>query len=89
MFSILSNNGTMGLRLPENDRKEFLQKYKINLMEQCGRIMKEYVEVPPDLLTDSKTLSKYLQKSFDYISILKPKPTRRKQIYICRYNKNK
>ena len=48
-------------------------------MEQHGRIMKEYVEVPDNLLPEIEQLSKYLQKSFDYVSSLKPKPTKKKK----------
>jgi hypothetical protein len=78
MFSFLSKDGTMGLRLSEADRKEFLQEFNTRIMEQYGRMMKEYVVVPDDLLVDTKTLSNYLLKSLSYISTLKPKPTKKK-----------
>ncbi len=77
MFSFLSKDGKMGLRLPEENRKGFIQEFNTQLMEQHGRIMKEYVEVPSDLLSDIKKLSKYLQESYKYISTLKPKPTKK------------
>jgi len=77
MFTFLSKEGAMGLRLSSEDREEFIRKYNSTLMEQYGRIMKEYVVVPDDLLNDTKTLAKYLQKSLDYISTLKPKPTKK------------
>lgn len=77
MFSFLSKNGTMGLRLSENDRNSFIQHFDSNLMEQHGRVMKEYVEIPSDLLQDTDQLSNYLQKSLGYVSGLKPKPTKK------------
>ncbi len=77
MFSFLSKNGTMGLRLSENDRNSFIQHFDSHLMVQHGRIMKEYVEIPSDLLQDTDKLSNYLQKSLDYVSGLKPKPTKK------------
>lgn len=68
----------MGLRLSKEDREAFLEKFKTKIMEQHGSVMKEYVEVPEKLLEDTKTASEYLQKSFEYVSNLKPKPTKKK-----------
>jgi hypothetical protein len=78
MFSFLDKEGKMGLRLSEEDREAFIQKYNCTLMIQYERVMKEYVVVPNDLLSDTKKLSTYLKKSYDYISSLKPKPTKKK-----------
>ena len=77
MFTFLSNDGTMGLRLSKDDRDEIVQKYNTKLMEQYGRVMKEFIEVPNELLTDTKSLSEYLQKSYNYVSNLKPKSTKK------------
>ena len=79
MFSFLSKDGTMGLRLSKNDRDGFIQNFNSRLMEQHGRVMKEYVEIPNDLLQDTEQLSEYLQKSLQYVSGLKPKPTKKKK----------
>lgn len=79
MFSFLSKEGVMGLRLSDEDRERFIKDFNVNLMEQHGRIMKEYVEIPDDLLQNTKQLSEYLQKSLNYVSNLKPKPTKRKK----------
>ena len=43
MFSHLSKEGTMGLRLPEDEREAFLEKYKTTQPVQYGTVMKEYV----------------------------------------------
>ena len=73
MFTFLSKDGTMGLRLSPYDRDDFIKKYNTKLMEQFGRVMKDFVEVPEDLLKDTKSLAKYLKKSYNYVSNLKPK----------------
>lgn len=78
MFSFLSPGGTLAIRLPENDRKNFLEKYKTTLMESQGVIMKEYVMVPDGLLKKTNELKVYLQISYDYIRSLKPKKTKSK-----------
>ncbi len=79
MFSFLSKEGVMGLKLSKNDREDFIQYFNAGLMEQHGRIMKEFVSVPDVLLNDHDQLSEYLQKSFNYVSELKPKPTKKKK----------
>jgi hypothetical protein len=78
MFSFISKEGVMGLRLSEEDRELFIKKHKTGLMTQHGVILKEYAEVPFAVLKNSKLCAGYLQQSFDYVSSLKPKPTKRK-----------
>ena len=78
MFSFLDKEGNMGLRLSKDDREAFIQEYDTKLMEQYGKVMKEYVKVPDHLLNNTETLSEYLQKSFEYIKTLKPKPGNKK-----------
>ena len=78
MFSYLSKNGTMALRLPPEERETFLKKYKARLCEQYGIIQKEYVEVPDALLQNTSELKKYFDMSYAYVSTLKPKPTKKK-----------
>ncbi|MEQ8423861.1 MAG: hypothetical protein RIA63_04065 [Cyclobacteriaceae bacterium] len=75
MYTFLSKEGEVGLRLGENDREAFLKKYKTTLIKTYGTIMKEYVKVPPSLLMKTKELSKYLAMSYDYAKTLKPKAT--------------
>jgi len=74
MFSLLAKDGSLGFRLSENHRKEFLDKYKSGLMEQYGVVMKEYVLIPDKLLTSPKELTKYFELSYAYARTLKPKP---------------
>lgn len=79
MFSFLSKDGTMGLRLSEEDRSAFLENHSSQLMEQHGRKMKEYVSVSFELLEDTNQLSEYLQKSYNYVSKLKAKSSMKKK----------
>ena len=78
MFTYLSKTGSMGLRLPKDEREKFLERYKTTLYEQYGTIMKEYVKVPDSLLKNPEEMKKYLDISFAYIMSLKPKPTKKK-----------
>ena len=77
MFSFLDPDGVMGIRLSNGDLEEFLRDHNTQLMEQHGRVMKEYALVPDELLANTNELKAYLQKSLDYVSTLKPKPTRK------------
>ena len=78
MFSHLSIDGTLGIRLPKGEREAFLEKYNTSLYESHGAIMKEYASVPDELLQNTDELSQYLTISYEYIKTLKPKPTKKK-----------
>ena len=73
MFSFMSKDGEVGLRLPATERDAFIKKYKTQAMEQYGREMKEYVVVPLSLLSDTLNLMKYFQDSYEYALSLQPK----------------
>lgn len=77
MFSFLSKEGQMGLRLSKTDRENFISNYQATPMMQHGRVMKEYVQVPEKLLVNTTELMKYLQSSYVHVSSLKPKPSKK------------
>ncbi len=77
MFSFLSPEGKLGLRLPAEAREAFLETYDTQLMEQYGRVMKEYVVVPDPLLGDTDELKKHFHVSYSYVGSLKPKSTKK------------
>lgn len=79
MFSFLSSNGSMALRLPTAARQEFLKKYKTKLHKAHGTVLKEYAVVPDKLLANTAELKKYFVLSFAYAQTLKPKPTKKKK----------
>jgi hypothetical protein len=79
MFSYLSKDGQLALRLPEEARTAFLAKYKTGLMQAYGIVQKEYVVVPDTLLKKTGELKEYFDISHKYVSALKPKPTTRKK----------
>ena len=79
MFTYLNKAGSLGLRLPKEEREAFLDKYNTALFESYGAVMKEYVTVPDDLLQDTEALVRYLDVSYEYVKALKPKPTKKKK----------
>jgi hypothetical protein len=78
MFSFLTPEGHLALRLPVAERDTFLVRCQTGLCEQYGKVMKEYVEVPDSLLQDVDELKQHFQISYAYVSSLKPKPTTRR-----------
>ena len=70
----------MVLRLSEGDRAEFLKQDSAKIFEPLpGRIMKEYVVVPPRLKDDEATLLKWSVKAFSYAKSLGPKVKKKKR----------
>jgi hypothetical protein len=78
MFSLLTPDGILALRLPAGEREAFLKRYETTLCEQHGVVMKEYVRVPHFLLQKTRALAKYLDMSYRYACSLRPKPTTKK-----------
>ena len=77
MFSYLSKDGALNLRLPKDAIEPFLTKYKTKLCEAYGITQKEYVMVPDSLLKNTAELKKHFATSYNYVSSLKPKPTKK------------
>jgi hypothetical protein len=75
MYSYLSKDGFLALRLAPHDREAFLEKYKTTLVYAYGIIQKEYVTVPDGLLMKTDDLKPYFELSYLYVSSLKPKPS--------------
>ncbi len=77
MFTFLSNDGKLNIRLPEIDRENFINKFKTRLSFQNGVIMKEYVVVPESLLNKTSELQIFVERSFEFAKSLKSKATRK------------
>ncbi|HET6451916.1 MAG TPA: hypothetical protein VFI08_11430 [Spirochaetia bacterium] len=77
MFTFLSAEGTLGVRLPSPQREEFLKKYGTSLFVAHGAVLKEYVQVPEELFHNPGELLRYLDLSYEYVGGLKPKQPRK------------
>ena len=78
MFSYLSKEGKLALRLPAAEREAFLKKYKAKLCDAYGKVQPEWVEVPDSLLALTRELKKFFDCSYAYAGSLKPKATAKK-----------
>ena len=79
MFSVMTKEGKLALRLSADDRAAFLKKYNTTICEQYGHVMPEYVVVPDGLLAKTRELKGYFDASYAYVSSMKPKPTTKKK----------
>ena len=79
MFTILSAEGTVGMRLAGADRDAFTAAHRTGLYHAHGAVMREYVAIPAGLLARTAELAPWLARSYDYAKSLKPKPTTRRR----------
>jgi hypothetical protein len=79
MFTYLSKEGQMGIRLSPEDREKFKHDHDTDMLVQYGRVMQDLVAVPDELLKDTKKMKKYLKMSYEYTASLKPKATKTKK----------
>ena len=75
MYSFITKENVVGLRLPAGERTKFLNKYKTKLVEQYGIVQKEYVIMPDSLLEKTDELETYFDISYKHVNSLKPKAT--------------
>jgi hypothetical protein len=77
MFSLLTKDGYLALRLPAGAREAFLKKYQTTIAVQYGHTLPEYVVVPAALLKKTAELKPHFAASYAYVASLRPKPTTR------------
>ncbi len=77
MFSFLDAGGTMALALPADRQAEFLSSYDGHIVEQHGRVMRDFVAVPAWLLVRTTELQPWFDASVEWTGTRKPKSTTR------------
>ena len=77
MFSFLTQEGTMAMRLSDELGEAFQSEYESGPVMQYGSVMRGYVSVPEDLLADPAALAGWFDQSWDWIGSLPPKPTKK------------
>ena len=77
MFSFLDVEGTMAIRLSDELADEFLSRYESGPVIQYGSVMRGYVSVPHDLLSDTEVVGSWFKKAYEWIGTLEPKATKK------------
>lgn len=71
---------SMVVRLAEADRPALLSTDGARPFEpMAGRVMREYVVLPPSVLSSPDQLSEWLRRAFEYARSLPPKPAKPRQ----------
>lgn len=78
MFSFLTADGTMALRLSDELTDEFRSAYESGDVIQYNATMRGYSSVPSELLADTDALAVWLDRSWKWIGTLPAKPTTKK-----------
>ena len=77
MFSFLTPDGSMALRLSEKLGARFQSEHESGPVTQYGSVMRGYVSVPAGLLAEPAELAVWFDKAWDWIGSLPAKPTRK------------
>jgi hypothetical protein len=70
LFSFLTKDGVLALRLCPKNIAQFIQKHNGRPMLKLGRVMKGFVEVPETLWQNMDILYKYFQLSIAHTESL-------------------
>ena len=79
MFSFLDKEGYISIRFSKTDLEKFKKEYRAKPSIQYGSVMRGYALVPKKLYKDIPLLSKFLKRSYKYVSSLEPKPSKKKK----------
>jgi len=71
MFTLLQDSRRLAIRLPEDQRAEFVRKHKTR-SSSVWRGHEGIWAVPDALLKNTKELEKYLELSYQYVKTLSP-----------------
>ncbi len=77
MFSFLDVDGAMALRRSQELADDYLSRYESGPVIQYGSVMRGYVSVPDDLLSDPEELGSWFDKAYEWIGTLEPKATKK------------
>lgn len=73
MTSFIDKGGEVSIRLDEEGREAFLEKFDSRISVQYGSQMKEFVVVPDDLLESQDEVRDWFARSWDWVGTLEPK----------------
>lgn len=77
MFSFLTQEGRLAIRLGKEEQEAFIKKHKAEYVYQHGCMMHGYVLVPDKMFRRPASIGPYFERSYAYIGSLPPKATTR------------
>ena len=79
MFSLLNKDAQLGIRLPDDLRAEFHEKYCAEPYRSYGAVMRDYVLIPESLLEQPAIIGHYLDAAYEYVMSLPPQERKGKK----------
>jgi len=73
MFSLFNKDNEIGIRFSKEVQESYIKEFETTLYHSYGAVMRGYILIPDNLLSDIKLMSKLLNESFDYVMTLEPK----------------
>ena len=73
MFSLLNKAGELGIRFSKEVQKKYIEHYNTALFKSYNSIMRGYILITAEMLTDQENIIRLLNESFDYVMSLDPK----------------
>jgi hypothetical protein len=62
MFSQVNKDGELGIRFSKETQKRYLEEFNTKLFMSYNSVMKGYITIPTDLLSNKELLKNYLLK---------------------------
>lgn len=78
MFSQLNNAGEIGIRLPKEVGKKFMEEHDSGPFKSYGAVMRDYVLIPEALYENTELLADLLQQSYEHVMSLPPNKGKKK-----------
>ncbi len=73
MYSFITPEGMMALRLSDELGDEFKESYDSGEVRQYGSVMRGYVSVPEELFADTDAMAGWFDRAHDWVQTLEPK----------------
>lgn len=73
MFSLFNKNCEIGIRFSKDVQEKYIKEFNSSIYKSYGAVIKGYVLIPEEVLSDLDNVAKYLNESYDYVMSLEPK----------------
>lgn len=73
MFSFINKDGDLGIRLSKESCSAFKEKFNATEFRSHGAVMKDYVQIPDEMLENTEALVELLNQAYKNVMSLPPK----------------
>ncbi|AXT19755.1 hypothetical protein D7030_01185 [Flavobacteriaceae bacterium AU392] len=73
MFSLYNKTCEIGIRFSKEAQEKYMKEFDTTLYKSYGAIMKGYILITEEMLSDLGNVAKLLDESYDYVMFLEPK----------------